>query len=683
MTIPRRYETAEFRWLWLFALLLTVGCRLTRANLDDFMELPDYIKLPKLFVYDDFGDCVDEQPEGFLYCVVHARILPNVSSELWRNITYISDSYRHYDHSKLERGVCIEKCRNLLRSENAAVEHKNTSEFTGRLASQCVSHEIKRQYNLEIARDVSVYHCYTRDEIHPGLGVLEACFYFLLVVITILIASATAYDMRQSNRKGHPKLHFRQLPESKRERLLVAFSFPRNVYRLKESVGGSIRQDLEFLEAFRIIHMFRVILLHVFVAHSKLPQKNTFHYENIQHRAATVIYIAEFQNYIQTFLSISGMLLAVNFLEHIRKNPDFDMSVAWEKLKLRLCRIVPAYAFVIFVECALLRRFIDGPIGYHFIGEAQDNCRRWWWANLLFINNYIQTDEPCLIQSWYLAVDLQLFLYGLTVMMLIWRWQHLKEYIFGVAFACAAVIPTIVSYAYRITPAMTQHLKNSNHYNREHDYQYDIYFPFHQNIGVYSFGMLAGFIYHRYRDSRATLLGSKLFLGLLKSAAFLYFLSLGTVYWVVAYRDSIQPILQAIYSTFFKQSWGVLSTLLQLGLALFSMNSWIKRFLSHPFFGVCGKLCYSFYLIHFTVIELVYGGTMEPLYSNERVITTYVAQVLFWTLVMGVSLALMIELPFGVALKELVQRRKQKQDKIQKTQISTIEQLSNQQSERV
>ncbi|XP_058812732.1 nose resistant to fluoxetine protein 6-like [Topomyia yanbarensis] len=667
----RRRLAAEFRWLRLLALLLTIGCRLTRAHVDDFMELPDYMKLPKLFVYDDFGDCVDENPESFVFCVVHARVLPDESSELWRNISYISNSYRNYDHSKLERGVCIQSCENQIRTAGTTGLSSNRS--YAQLARHCVSSEIKRQYGLDISQDLTVYHCYTADDLHPALGTLEALFYLVLIVLAVLVASATLFDMQLSNRKGHPKLHFQQLPESKRERLLVAFSFPRNFYRLKDSVGGSIRQDLQFLEAFRAIHMFRVIMLHVFLAHDKLPQRNTFFIEAIQHRAATVVYIAEFQNYIQTFLSISGMLLVVNFLEHIRKNPDFDLSVAWEKLKARLCRIVPAYAFVIFLECAFMRRMIDGPIGQHFIGEAQANCRRWWWANLLFINNYIQTDEPCLIQSWYLAADMQLFLYGLTVMILIWRWPHLKEYIFGTAFLCAIVIPTVVSYVNNVSPAMTSHLENAHHYSRQHTYQYDIYFPFHQNIGAYSFGMLAGFIYHRCRDSRATLLRSKLFLALFNISVILYFLSLGTVYWVIAFRDNIPQILQAIYSTFFKQSWAILTTVLQLGLALFTLNSWFKRFFSHPFFGVVGKLCYSFYLIHFTIIELVYGGTMSPIYSNERVIVTYVAQVFWWTTVVGMALAVVIELPSAAALKELLDRRKLKTDKIQQTQISTID----------
>ncbi|XP_055524704.1 O-acyltransferase like protein-like [Wyeomyia smithii] len=653
---------------------LVVSCQFAlAASVNEFVPLADYVKLPKLFVYDDFGDCRDANPDGFVYCVVHARILPNTSSELWLNISHISDDFQHFDHARLERGVCIESCETTLQAAGTLAGYDWSPNRThASIARSCISAQIQSQYGLQIESDVNIYHCYTDSDMHPTLGILEALFYLLLFLLATLVLSSTAYDMREFKRQGYPVSYYLRQLESKRDRLWVAFSIPRNLHRLKDTVGGSIRQDLQFLEAFRCIVMLRVIILHVILAHIKLPQTNTFFIEGIQHRPETIVYIAEFQNYVQTFLSISGMLMTVNFLEHIRKNPDFDLTHAWKKIRSRLYRIVPAYAFVIFLQCALMKRMIDGPLGQHFIGESQDNCRRWWWANLLFINNYIQTEEPCLIQSWYLAVDMQLFIYGVTAMMLIWRWPHLKEHIFRSAFVCALVLPTVASYVFQVTPVMTAHLKNAHHYSRKHDYQYDIYFPFHQNIGVYSFGMLAGFVYHHYRDSRKALLNSTMFRVIFHAALILVILSLSTVYWVLVYRNHIAPILQAIYSTFFKQSWGILTTLIQLALALFSVNSPIKRAFSHPVFGVAGKLSYSIYLIHFTVIELVYGGVMGPVFSNERVVVTYLAQVLLWTLVIGLGLTVLIELPAAAALKELLEQENADKAEVQEIQLPPV-----------
>uniref|UniRef100_A0A1Q3FSA5 Acyltransferase 3 domain-containing protein n=2 Tax=Culex tarsalis TaxID=7177 RepID=A0A1Q3FSA5_CULTA len=639
--------------------LVTILPTVTEASRNGFIELSEYLKFPKVFEYDDFEECRREHRDEYAYCVVHATISPDESSDLYRNLTTFSQDTLHYDHTRLERGVCIQECKQFLHSIGAhPLQLTNDERSYGRLAQACINERINLRYNLQIEPQVQIYHCYTNENAVQPVDALEVLFYVVSLLLVLTVVGSTVYDLRLRPRKNAPPDYFMQAPKSGRDKLLVSFSIPRNIYRLKDPTDGRIRQDLQFFEAFRMIQMCRVVFLHITTAHGKVPSTNTDYMEGIQHQPATVIYIAEFQNYVQTFLSISGMLLTVNFLEHTRKNPDFTVKIFWEKLRGRLCRLIPPYAFVLLLQVGFMKRIMDGPMGQQFNGESQQNCRRWWWTNLLFFNNYVRTDQPCLIQSWYLAADMQLFIYGMAVMMLIWRWPQLKRYIFSVAFVCAAVIPTYTNYVHRITPAMTTQMKELYRYNREHLYHYDMYFPFEQNIGAYSFGMCAGFVYHRYRESRKTVLKSSAFRALFAVATVLYLFSLVSVYWVVAYNSHVPPLLSAVYATLFRQSWPVLTTLIQLALALMAGSTLLKAFFSHPIFGVGGKLSYSVYLIHFTVIELVYGAVKGPVFSSERIISTFVAQIFLWTILCGVGLAVLVELPAAAALKELLDRRK-------------------------
>lgn len=117
----------------------------------------------------------------------------------------------------------------------------------------------------------------------------------------------------------------------------------------------------------------------------------------------------------------------------------------------------------------------------------------------------------------------------------------------------------------------------------------------------------------------------------------------------------------------------------QLGLALAPGKYIWKKLLSHSFFGVAGKLCFGFYLIHFTTIEVVYSGVKAPVYTNERAVVSsdgisqeacniltisrflqskWASQIFWWTLFFGFFLTLFVELPAGAALKELLDRRK-------------------------
>ncbi|KAL1395086.1 hypothetical protein pipiens_011497 [Culex pipiens pipiens] len=653
------------QWPLVVLLVLPLVAHLptvAEANRNGFIELSEYLKFPKVFEYDDYEECRREHRDEYAFCVVHATISPDESSELYRNLTTFSQDTLHYDHTRLERGVCIQECKQFLHSIGGYSTQldalPNDEQSYARLAQACINEKISRRYHLQVKPQVQIYHCYTKQNAVQSVDALEVLFYVVSLLLVLMVVGSTVYDLRMRPRKNAPENYFLQSPKSGRDKLLVSFSIPRNIYRLKDPTDGRIRQDLQFLEAFRMIQMCRVVFLHITTAHGKAPSTNTDYMEGIQHKPVTVIYIAEFQNYVQTFLSISGMLLTINFLEHIRKNPDFTVKIFWEKLRGRLCRIIPSYAFIILLQVGFMKRLMDGPMGQQFIGESQENCRRWWWTNLLFFNNYVRTNQPCLIQSWYLAADMQLFIYGMVVMMLIWRWPTLKNYIFSAAFVCAAVIPTYTNYVHRITPAMTTQMKELYRYNREHLYHYDMYFPFEQNIGAYSFGMFAGFIYHRYRESRKTVLNSGLFRVMFVVATALYVFSLASVYWVVAYNSQVPPLLSAVYATLFRQIWPVLTTLIQLALALTATGTLLKSFFSHPIFGVGGKLSYSVYLIHFTVIELVYGAVKGPVFSSERVISTFVAQIYLWTVLFGAGLAVLVELPSAAALKELLDRRK-------------------------
>ncbi|XP_055585482.1 O-acyltransferase like protein-like [Uranotaenia lowii] len=528
-----------------------------------------------------------------------------------------------------------------------------------RSARACINRQIADRYQLRVEPRVSVRHCYREATERPRLEILEICFLLLVLGLILVKIPATRYDMRLNSHRGYPPGFYHQPPAGSKlgQQLLVTFSFPRNIQQLKDPVSSRSRRDLQFLEAFRVIQMIRVVIVHVVLALAKVPQANTAFVESMQYHPLMVIYIAEFQNYIQTFLSISGMLLVVNFAEQPQKTARWKTFL--KLLMVRLARLVPVYWFVMLLETSVVRRFMVGPIGHQFVGEGFQNCRRWWWANLLFINNFTSKKDTCLLPTWYLATEIQLFVIGLAAVMLIWKFPRLRVLFFAIMFTYAGLFPTLASYLSRLPPAMTTDLKTSANLLRAHPYQMALYFPFHQNIGAYTFGMFAGFIYLRYRDSKRSLLHSNSFKYLFKLATLLYLVCILSVYWMVIYRTKLHRLVLAIYSTVFKQSWAIETTFLQLFLALSSSNYWWKRALSHPIFGVGGKLCYCIFLIHFIVIEMVFGQAPEPVVTSIRSGISFGTQVFMWSLSLGALLAIYVEQPAANLLKLALGTRKQ------------------------
>uniref|UniRef100_A0A182S6T3 Acyltransferase 3 domain-containing protein n=1 Tax=Anopheles maculatus TaxID=74869 RepID=A0A182S6T3_9DIPT len=642
----------------LYGVLLLSSPIAAKNSFAEIFQMEEYLKFPPVFVYDDFEDCRRWYQDEYVYCIVKAPLAPDESSDLWRNISYFSSDYHHYDHSVLERGVCVPKCHDAIiqNATESGMDRLSREEAIHR----CISAEITPHYNLIVSPELRIQHCYSRDTENIPYDWLDVMFLVLAAVIIFLVVASTVYDLHQQAKQKFPEDYFSRGSKQAHQRLLTAFSFPRNIRRLKEPIHTQTRVDLACFEAFRFAQTLRVIFLHVTIAHLKIPQRNPEYLEQLQHGASLQTFIAEFQNYVQTFFTIGGMLMTINFLDHVRKNPTFRLSYFGERLLNRLCRLVPTYAFMILLEASVMRHLIDGPFGQQFIGESADNCQQRWWMNLLFVNNYIGWDNPCFIPSWYLATDLQLFIFGLMIMMIFWRWPATRRYIFGAIFLYSAIIPAVAYLLFNITPVMTVDMKDAEQYIRGQQFQSVLYFPFHQNTGIYFFGMLAGIVYHHFRDQRKELFKVAAFRQLAQFSGLLYVFCMATVSWVVSNLSWLPAICLAAYASAFKLSWGLFNTVLLLALALLHRNNWIKMALSHPIFRVLGKLGYSVYLIHFTVIVQVYGREKAPIFSNEQIVTGYTVEVLFFSYILGALLCVLVELPTGAALKELIEPKARK-----------------------
>ncbi|XP_058812736.1 nose resistant to fluoxetine protein 6-like [Topomyia yanbarensis] len=640
-----------------------------------FYDQNTYDSFPKLYDYDDFEECRRIYREQYIYCVVRARISPDEESLLWKNLSRFSEDQFRYDRRVHERGLCVQDCERTSRT--AELSKANQEGYTyADLFKSCINLKLQKNHNLQIDSDVEIFHCYSKVNENPPLDYTEILFITTVGLILVLVFFSTWIDLKLQTRQRFPEQYFSKRHGTSRERLLTSFSLPRSIRRLKDPVSSPIRRELNFLEGFRFIQMHRVIVLHIILGLVKVPKVNPEALEQKLYAPIMVHYVAEFQNYIQTFLSISGMLVVVNFLEHTRKNPEFRAGYFWDRLVARLVRIVPAYLFTILLEASISRRFMDGPVGEHFVGDSRAKCRRIWWANVLFINNYLSTDQPCLIQSWYLATDLQLFIFAMAALMLIWRWPILKKYIFGAAFAWGLVFTTIYVYLRSVPPVMTEDLKLNTQYNFGNRY-FQLYQPFHMNIAIYFVGMLAGFIYHRYREARKEVLHSPLLMIVFRISLVLYFFTIFSDNWVVRHQDTLHPVLSAIYATLFKHSWGVLCTVIQLRTALQPQRSRFRSFFSHPIFAVLGKLCYSFYLIHFIVVLQVVGSVKQPIYFSVRTVFEYIMTIQIWTLLFGVLLCVLVELPSHVALTELLESKKDSEPTKHSDESIAVEELPN------
>eukprot|EP00404_Azadinium_spinosum_P019390 CAMPEP_0180507532 /NCGR_PEP_ID=MMETSP1036_2-20121128/48654_1 /TAXON_ID=632150 /ORGANISM="Azadinium spinosum, Strain 3D9" /LENGTH=324 /DNA_ID=CAMNT_0022517709 /DNA_START=27 /DNA_END=998 /DNA_ORIENTATION=- len=110
---------------------------------------------------------------------------------------------------------------------------------------------------------------------------------------------------------------------------------------------------------------------------------------------------------VELFLVLSGFLLGGNLFRQIAGEAG---KLAWGKFYVqRWFRIAPALASSLVVSSIL-----NAPSGSHW------GCRHYWWAHMLFVNNYYPFWESfpqpghkhlpmCMIHTWSVAVEFQLY----------------------------------------------------------------------------------------------------------------------------------------------------------------------------------------------------------------------------------------------------------------------------------
>lgn len=121
---------------------------------------------------------------------------------------------------------------------------------------------------------------------------------------------------------------------------------------------------------------------------------------------------------VQTFLVISGFLMTCNFLNRKQSQPS-NVKFFLKSFILRYIRLAPLQAIAILLHSTWLYRLGNGPIFTKFSYAERQFCRKNWWKNMLFIDNYANVKEKCLIQSWYVDSEFWLSVVGIAFLLIV------------------------------------------------------------------------------------------------------------------------------------------------------------------------------------------------------------------------------------------------------------------------
>jgi len=644
------------------------------------LNMTEYFKMPNLYDFDDYDHCLREFNELSTYCFVRAEVLPQNNSEAWQAIADISKyTKHHFDHKHLYFGVCVRWCEDELAEldENATKElfggilsnnnkvntylklfsaEDGNRQRSNRLLNQCINMKLGELYGLK-AESV-VEYCDSNHKVVEE-DYWNLTFYCTLCVLILLVTLSSFYDLYLKHKRNDKVLadcdHYKAPINGKANKFAVIFSMSRNWYRLTQKPTGKIGRDLCFLDCFKFFSMFMVIFAHTNWVFYEGAISNPQDPENLLHTAAGTLLISGSLITV-TFFVISGLLLTVNWLAVMKVKSDLTAAEyveAFVKFNIfRYIRLTLPYGFVLLMS-GVYFDIPGGPLWRHIIEREQLSCRKNWWANLLYINNMVNNNERCLLQSWYLAADTHCFILCLVMLMVANKWPKIRFYVMGVIGAIFYVTPGIVTYVKKFSPIFIPSPQTQKDSFID-DLQFsEFYAPFYMNFACYFCGIIAALLYDHLSTKQFQLHKYKTF-----QIIWYSMLPLG-VLWIFSSHPMLQHYSQeqslvwnSIYAMIHRNTWAF-----GLGIVVLGMTckvGWIiRKFACLPIFQILGRLTYGAFIVHLLVARIVLGTMRDPIYFGTGIMFTFVIFNTTASYLFSLVLAILLELPVSAFLKLL------------------------------
>ncbi|XP_026804539.1 nose resistant to fluoxetine protein 6-like [Rhopalosiphum maidis] len=340
---------------------------------------------------------------------------------------------------------------------------------------------------------------------------------------------------------------------------------------------------------------------------------------------------------VEIFFVISGFFTYVVIEERLRNRKPLKFIFL---MIYRIIRIFPMYITVIAIFAFILPYMGDGPLWKLIVYPEAEFCRKNWWTNLLFINNYVHSNEMCMVHAWYLACDMHFFIVGIFLTYIIWRWNKAGIVIYGILFAISIYIPAKSIYDNKQWGVMPyfhgniKSLRTTEHFQK-------VYIKSHYRITTYLVGLAAAFIYLRIKQSKLKFSLESRIIG------FMTCLLLHIACYIVTgylYLPGLtyNPWNHIIYFTFQRIVYSLTISYL-LVVSSLSNFGFISSFIECKLFTVISRLSYVLYLTHFIVQLQSIGQIRQPQYGN------------FWTLYWEINADLITALSYSIFFNLIVE----------------------------
>ncbi|EEB17717.1 conserved hypothetical protein [Pediculus humanus corporis] len=313
---------------------------------------------------------------------------------------------------------------------------------------------------------------------------------------------------------------------------------------------------------------------------------------------------------VDTFFLLSGLLNCYHLLKILDKTKKFSIVTYYLHRYLRLTPVLGAVVLMYTTWYVLIG---SGPLWLQTTSQWKKLCVDYWWPTLLYINNYYNPTSQCAGQSWYLAVDMQLYWLSPLVILPLWKWPKLGKCFSWFLLTLSVVSVFAISYIYEFRASFHAGLGDFDEYIRSTKM---IYVPTHTRATPYIIGILLGnYLYFLSKTNRSMILDKKwVITNWFASTLICLSILFGNYQFTRPVTDHPYNRLESsIYISLHRLGWGLSISWIILS-CLNKYGGFVNSILSWKAFVPLSRLTYCIFLSHMAVQQYQIGSARTPDY---------------------------------------------------------------------
>ncbi|XP_063065794.1 O-acyltransferase like protein [Engraulis encrasicolus] len=338
---------------------------------------------------------------------------------------------------------------------------------------------------------------------------------------------------------------------------------------------------------------------------------------------------------VDTFMLLGGLLSAKSLLALIQRSDDkLNPELVAHFLFKRFKRVQPLHLFVVCLAVGLYSVVPQGA--FWIIADDQlHDCQRYWWSNLLLVNNLLTTTNICAPWTWYLSIDFQFYI-TTPILISIYRWnQKVLVGVSGILFVFSCLSGAFLTAILHLPVHQPTTLLYKSYFQYYYNKPYTRYGPYLVGIlaGIYMASKSGHFVKHQWQAAVGWLCSLSVMAALV-----------GLAY----YLREVPPgpsLPHALYQGVHRTLWALAVSWIILACEE-GYGGFVGRFLSMRGWVPLSNISFACYLIH-PVLIILYNGKQETTihYTDLNFFYLFLGHTAF-TVCLGYVLTALIEKPF-------------------------------------